>query len=134
NSNAYLVLIGDGGLKSKIEKKVTDLGLDSKVLFLGLRKDVPIIMMSVFNVFVFPSLWEGLGLVAVEAQSAGLPSLLSNHVPKEADVGACRYLDLVVSNWVDSIVNKDEIALGIENTRYDIHRSIHFFNKIYRSS
>lgn len=132
NSNAYLVLVGDGVLRAQIEEKVTTLGLSSKVLFLGLRKDVPILMMSVFNVFLFPSLWEGLGLVAVEAQSAGLPCLISKNVPQEANIGACKYLDLTINDWVGAIEKREEIDLNIDNTRYDIRKSVYFLNKIYK--
>lgn len=131
NSNVYLVLVGDGVLKAQIEEKVVALGLSSKVLFLGLRKDVPILMMSVFNVFVFPSLWEGLGLVAVEAQSAGLLCIASKYVPKEADVGSCIYLDLDKNLWVDNILNYKNKDKKLENERYSIEKSIDFLNKIY---
>jgi len=131
NSNAYLVLVGDGVLKAQIEEKVAALGLSSKVLFLGLRKDVPILMMSVFNVFVFPSLWEGLGLVAVEAQSAGLLCIASKYVPKEADVGSCIYLDLDKNIWVDNILNYKNKDKNLENERYSIEKSIDFLSKIY---
>src|SRR5690606_17882169 len=131
NSNAYLVLVGDGVLRTQIEEKVAALGLSSKVVFLGLRKDVPLLMLSVFDIFVFPSLWEGLGLVAVEAQSAGLLCIASNNVPKEADVGSCVYLDLNKSLWVDNILNYKNKDKNLENERYSIEKSIDFLNKIY---
>lgn len=131
NEKAYLVLVGDGSLKSEIEKKVADLKLTPYVKFAGLRKDVPILMMSVFNVFVFPSLWEGLGLVAVEAQSAGLLCIASKYVPKEADVGSCIYLDLDKNLWVDSILSYRCVNKSLDNERYDIKKSVSLLSAIY---
>lgn len=132
NDKAYLVLVGDGTLKAEIEKKVADLDLAPYVIFTGLRKDVPVIMLSVFDVFVFPSLWEGLGLVAVEAQSAGLPCLLSRNVPQETNIGACKYLDLTINDWVEAIEQREIIYLSIDNTKYDIIKNVYLLNKIYK--
>jgi glycosyltransferase involved in cell wall biosynthesis len=56
------------------------------VLLAGERDDVPALMSGVFDVLLFPSLHEGLGLVLIEAQAAGLPSLIADRVPREADV------------------------------------------------
>ncbi|MEN8399846.1 glycosyltransferase family 1 protein [Acinetobacter towneri] len=131
NPNALLVLVGDGQLKPQIEEKVKKLGLSSSVLFLGLRKDVPILMMSVFDVFVFPSLWEGLGLVAVEAQSAGLLCIASKNVPKEADVGLCTYLNLNKSLWADSILSYHYLNKTLNNDKYDIKNSVILLSTIY---
>ena len=88
-------------------------------------------MLSVFDIFVFPSLWEGLGLVAVEAQSAGLLCIASNNVPKEADVGSCVYLDLNKSLWVDSILSYRCVNKSLDNERYDIKKSVSLLSAIY---
>jgi glycosyltransferase involved in cell wall biosynthesis len=83
---AYFLLIGDGPLRSDIEATVVNLSLESRIMFAGLRSDVPQLMMGVMDAFVFPSLYEGLGLALVEAQAAGLPSILSDVIPREADI------------------------------------------------
>jgi len=81
--NSVLLLIGEGELETKIREKVINLGLQDKVMFLGVRSDVNRLLQGT-DVFLFPSLYEGLGIVAVEAQAAGLPCVVSDMVPKEA--------------------------------------------------
>lgn len=80
--NAVLILVGVGDGKSEIEDKVKKLGLKDKVFFLGGRNDIPDVLQAL-DVFVFPSLYEGLGIAAVEAQAAGLPCILSDQIPQE---------------------------------------------------
>jgi glycosyltransferase involved in cell wall biosynthesis len=83
---AMLLMIGTGPLKTDLEAQVAALGLTSRVIFAGARSDVPTLLMGAIDVFMFPSLWEGLPLAAVEAQAAGLPIALSDRVSEEADV------------------------------------------------
>ncbi len=86
NSNSYLVLVGDGALKVDIQNKVKKLGIEDKVKFLGIRTDTDYIY-SAFDYFVFPSLHEGLGIVLIEAQAAGLKCIASKDViPEETKV------------------------------------------------
>lgn len=82
NSNAKLILVGDGNLRSGIEGKVRALGLEKQVIFTGVRSDVAKLMQAM-DVFLFPSVYEGLPLTVVEAQAAGLPCLISDAVPIE---------------------------------------------------
>jgi glycosyltransferase involved in cell wall biosynthesis len=81
-----LLLVGDGPLRKSIELQAIDLGIADNVLFLGLRKDIPEIL-GALDAFVLPSLYEGLGIVLIEAQAAGVPCLISDVVPYEADLG-----------------------------------------------
>ena len=78
--------MGTGSLGLEIEDKVAQLGLSDKVIFAGTRSDVPRLMLGAMDVFLFPSIKEGLGLVLIEAQAAGLPCVFSDIVPEEADV------------------------------------------------
>lgn len=83
---AHLLLVGDGPLRPDIQRLTRQKGLSDQVHFLGVRSDVPEIM-NVLDLFLFPSLYEGLGIVTIEAQAAGTPCLVSRAVPSEADTG-----------------------------------------------
>jgi glycosyltransferase involved in cell wall biosynthesis len=84
--NAYLLLVGDGPLRGDIEYRAHELGVIDRVKFAGNRNDVPRILCAAVDAFVFPSKLEGLGIALIEAQAAGLPCLVSDVVPREADV------------------------------------------------
>ena len=88
-ADTRLLLVGDGNLRSEIESKVHSLGLSEKVFFTGVRSDVPELLQAM-DVFVFPSLYEGLPVTMIEAQAAGLPCFISDKVPLE-----CKITDLV---------------------------------------
>ncbi|WML45824.1 glycosyltransferase family 1 protein [Neobacillus sp. PS3-40] len=80
------LLVGDGPLKNQIEKEAEKLGLLKNIRFLGVRADIPRLMKA-FDVFLFPSLFEGFGIVTLEAQCAGTPCVVSNGVPIATDMG-----------------------------------------------
>lgn len=88
-ADARLLLVGDGSLRSEIESKVNSLGLSEKAIFAGVRSDVPALLQAM-DVFVFPSMYEGLPVTMIEAQAAGLPCFISDKVPLE-----CKITDLV---------------------------------------
>ncbi len=83
---ARLVLVGDGPLRPEIEKLVRVKGIQDRVFFLGVRADVPEII-GCLDVFLFPSLWEGIPLVLLEAQAAGVHCVVSDVISDEADLG-----------------------------------------------
>ena len=85
NSNSILLLIGQGPLENKIKEKVNSLNITDSVKFLGQRTDVNELY-NVMDVFVLPSLYEGLGVVLIEAQANGLQCLVSQNVPKEVGI------------------------------------------------
>lgn len=100
---AKLVLVGNGQLEKQIKTLVTAKNLQDKVLFLSVRKDVAELYQA-FDCFLFPSLYEGLGIVAVEAQAAGLPCLLADTIPPEAFV--CNYKKLPLKSaeqWANTL-------------------------------
>ena len=80
--NAILLLVGGGENMPKIQAKAHTLGIAEHVRFLGVRSDVADLMQAM-DVFVFPSLYEGLPVTMVEAQAAGLPCLISDKIPPE---------------------------------------------------
>ena len=106
---AEFILVGRGGLEDKIKRKVQDMKLVDKVHFLGVREDIPELMIMMDG-FVFPSIHEGLGIVAVEAQAAGLPCLISSNVTSDVNIGQdVKMKDLTdgVKDWADSIDSFD---------------------------
>ena len=83
--NSALLLIGEGPLMESVKEQARLLGLKDKVIFLGRRTDVADLY-NVMDIFVLPSLFEGLGIVLIEAQANGLPCLLTDKIPEEAIV------------------------------------------------
>ncbi|MBI5249431.1 MAG: glycosyltransferase [Desulfomonile tiedjei] len=81
-----LIFVGDGPLEDITKEQVVRQKLANEVTFLGSRPDVPRLLLGVADLFLFPSLYEGLGLAFVEAQAAGVPCLVSATIPEEADV------------------------------------------------
>ena len=85
NKNSVLLLVGQGSLQDKIKNKVEQLELKDSVIFLGQRDDANRLYQAM-DLFLFPSLYEGLGMVLIEAQCSGLPCLCSTEVPVIAKV------------------------------------------------
>lgn len=108
NSYSKLLLVGDGVLKKSLEKKCLDLGLNEKVIFVGKRTDIERYLQAI-DVFVFPSIFEGLGIAMIEAQAAGLPCVYSDVIPKEADIvkeqNTAMSLNDSKEKWAKTIAN-----------------------------
>lgn len=139
---AVLMLVGDGHLRGKFEKQVKDLNLHKNVIFTGVRPDVNELL-QVMDVFVFPSFFEGLGIVAVEAQAAGLPCLLSETIPEEAHVtNLAEVLSLKdpIQMWRDKILEhtsrQDRVVTEkqIRANGYDISETSNWLENFYLSS
>lgn len=81
--DSVLLLIGDGVLRSQIEEQIKNFGIDNKVIMTGVVSNVNDYMQAM-DVFVFPSIFEGLGMAVIEAQAAGLQCIVSENIPKEA--------------------------------------------------
>lgn len=106
--NAVLLLVGGGEDMLKIQAKAQMLGIAERVRFLGVRSDVANLMQAM-DVFVFPSLYEGLGIVLIEAQAAGLPCVVSDTIPQEAyltDLVTAEKLSSSVEKWAEKILKK----------------------------
>jgi glycosyltransferase involved in cell wall biosynthesis len=84
--NLYLMLVGQGSLRSAIERQVQALGIGDRVIFAEPQTDISSLLLGVFDLFLFPSLHEGLGVALLEAQAAGLPCLISETIPPEAEI------------------------------------------------
>lgn len=109
--NVMLLLVGTGELKTEIEDKAKALGIEKKVLFVGQRRDVNCFMQAM-DIFVFPSYYEGLGMVLIEAQASGMHVISSDRVPqKETQItDNIQYLPLE-----DSEKWEKEIYRALEN-------------------
>jgi glycosyltransferase involved in cell wall biosynthesis len=123
---AILLLIGDGPLRLKIEEQVAKMGISTKTIFAGARADVPRLMTGAMDIFVLPSLWEGLPLVLIESQAAQLPSVFSYEITDEVDI----VLPLVhrisvrqpATAWADMVIKiakKGRLAIDMSTPAMD---------------
>lgn len=105
--NAKLLLVGREDAEGKIRRKVNSLGLRDKVVFTGLRSDVNELMQAM-DVFVFPSLFEGLPVTIVEAQASGMPIVISDSMPGECvitnNLVTIRSLQETAKDWANHIL------------------------------
>lgn len=135
-SDAVLLLVGEGELKDKVKDSVAERGLSDRVMFLGQRNDVDRLYMAA-DVFCLPSLYEGLPLVSVEAQRAGLPCLLSDAITREVNVtGKVQFLSIdKTSTWADalsSFVSGERTDIGLDSfADYDIEHAAHKLANFY---
>ena len=136
--DAELVLIGEGNLQNDIIQKVERMNLSKYVHFLGVRDDVNKIMQT-FDALLFPSLFEGLGIVLIEAQAAGIPCFTSKDVvAKEAGITSlCHYisLDNTARQWaeylLDNMDKKKDRYKEIEEAGYDLKTNTEWLEEFY---
>lgn len=89
------------------------------------------------NVFIMPSLWEGLPLSVVEAQKCNVPCLVSDTITKECDIGMAEFLPLDVSIWQERILNiykEGYLMKEVNKSKFSLEQDILFFKKIYRDA
>ena len=110
NNNAVLMLVGNGEKEQQIKQKVKKLGIQNCVLFMGYRSNVNELMQAM-DMFLMPSLYEGLPVVAIEAQAAGLPCFMSKDVITEevkiADNVKFISLEDSTEKWANEILSSD---------------------------
>lgn len=134
--NYKLLLIGDGELKNEIEQDVIKNKIDSKVIFPGIINNTNEFY-SAMDIFILPSLWEGLPVVGIESQISGLPCLFADTIDKECKINSnvC-ILNLDIDKWVSCINNIDLRRLKpnmeiINKKNLDIDKEIFKLKKIY---
>jgi glycosyltransferase EpsF len=134
--NAMLMLIGEGETVDMIRNKVSELGLSDSVKFMGSSTEVYNLYQAM-DVFVLPSRYEGLGMVAVEAQAMGIPTIVSTEVPKEVCVTdgiEFMNLDDSAKMWAEKIVGIDLNKLITDvclKEKYDITEQADKLRKYY---
>jgi glycosyltransferase involved in cell wall biosynthesis len=147
DSRSRLVLIGDGPLRPAIEQRVAELGLTGRVVFAGIRADVPRVLLGAVNVFVMPSLHEGLPLAGLEAQAAGLPCVFADSITAELEVVPQLVTRLRLSDsssdWARVLLAKrdqappitqPEALTIIETSPFDIRRSAVELARLYQTA
>ena len=109
DKNWILMWIGDGPLKTDIQKKCREFQLENKILFMGNRNDTNELYQAM-DVFVLPSVYEGFGIVNIEAQASGLPCFISNRVPQIVKViNNVEFLPIEKESayWANQILHSD---------------------------
>ena len=140
DENIRLLLVGDGELRKDLENIVIKNALEKYVIFTASRRDIGDIL-SASDVFVFPSLYEGLGLVLIEAQINGLKCVANETLPKEAfindNVIGLKLND--IETWINTIYNvlkkgydREEIILNTTNSGFSIGKVIKSIETIYK--
>lgn len=125
NKNVKLILVGKGPLEENIKQKVKLLNLENDVIFLGNRNDVNEIM-SASDLFLFPSLHEGLGIVLIEAQANGMKCVLSSNIPDEAKINESLFykhdLNDATSIWANTVIREMKEDLDRTKQLEKIHQ------------
>lgn len=143
--NAVLLLVGQGELEQQIRQQAADLGLTDRVIFYGTTDHVNEVVQAM-DCFVFPSRFEGLGIVALEAQASGLPCVASDQVPHKAQVidsTTFLPLDADIKTWVDAVIqrkatpaerkaNVDKTEQLLKKSGYDIEGNCREMLAYYR--
>lgn len=137
NSESVLLLVGTGKVEEEIKNKVKNYNLQDSVVFLGLRSDINKLM-NAMDIFVFPSKFEALPVVLIEAQSVGLKCIASTGVPEEVNIS--NTVDFISLNqdakhWASRIIycnktHKNNTSI-IKEKGFDIEDNINYLSKLY---
>lgn len=120
-SNSKLIIVGDGELRKELEFQCNNLGIKDDVIFTGARTDIPELLSS-FDVFLFPSKFEGLGISFIEAQTIVPYCIASDKVPRDTAVtNKCAFIPLEapVSVWADAVLNPQKYTVPKVNNLED---------------
>lgn len=139
NNNSILLLVGDGALKEYLKDLAHKFNIEDKVVFLGIRRDIPELMFAMDH-FVFTSHYEGFPNVVLEAQTTGLPCLISDNITPEVIISNnCKALSIKIdpARWATQIFESD-VCLNrhfeyevIQNHGYSVREEIKKIEKIY---
>lgn len=141
--DALLCLVGDGILQGRIKEKVAQAQLQNNVFFAGSQKNVNEFL-SAMDVFLFPSLFEGVPFAMIEAQVSGLPCIMSDTISREAVILSRQVkilsLDTDYETWADGVcsflgaerVDMSSIKEGLEKRHFDIKKEAERLKRLYQ--
>lgn len=135
-------IVGQGPLEELLREKVDEYSLNNFVHFLGVRKDVPELMAGA-DVMLMPSLHEGFPVVLVESQAIGLPSIISDNISKEVDLGLklVEFKSIIdIDLWATHLiqykspsVSENAIIKNLINNGFDVVKNSHELERFYLS-
>lgn len=136
---SVLLLVGEGACRAQIETWIKELDISENVIMTGSRNDIPQLL-GAMDVFLFPSLWEGLPMTVIEAQAAGLPCLISDKITSEVGISAAvQYLpiDQGTDCWVEgalrSVGKRFSVIENIKQSGFDVSISAKELESFYKS-
>lgn len=135
--NVKLLLIGGGELEEAIRLQCRQFMIEDSVIFCGIRSDVPEIL-SAMDVFVFPSLYEGMPNTVLEAQATGLPCIISDSITKEAAITPLVHYQSLNDNervWAEEALksvrnSRKSMDLEMREAGYDILNEVKTFERL----
>jgi len=145
-AHAKFLLVGDGPLRPEMEVLTRALGLQDCTVYTGGRSDIPRLMMSGMDLHLLPSLHEGLPLVLLEAQAAGLTSLVSEGIPQEAVIHPALVrrlpLSMAADGWArvacaaakEPRFNLSRAISVLESSPFEIDRCVQRLSSLYRDA
>lgn len=133
--DAVLVYVGRGPMEDIVKTKVKEYNLEDKVIFMGVRSDIPSLLKS-FDIFAFPSLFEGFPLSLIEAQATKIKCLSSNNVTKDTKVSSnIKYLPLDLNKWLKELkVNDDKVILDDKLELFRAKKTANYLSKMYKEA
>lgn len=137
NRNLMLMLIGNGSLYDSVKENAELIGVKENILFLGTRNDIPELLQAA-DVFILPSLYEGLPIAVIEASASGLPVILSENITNEVIVKnniIKKPIDKGYGGWIDAINSNNKRIIDNSNlyrAGFDISYVIEKICNIYR--
>lgn len=138
NPDFRFLWAGAGELKGKVEAYIASRGLQENILLLGVRDDIPALLQAL-NVFILPSRFEGLPVIGVEAQAAGVPVLCSDRVPRELSISKCvTFLPIAEPRlWADGIMREStfrrvpDARADVVKAGYDVRETARWLMALY---
>ncbi len=137
NPNAVFLWVGDGSLMTDVHKRIKDLDIEKSFIMVGSQSNVAEYLQAM-DIFLFPSVYEGLGISLIEAQANGLPCICSDSIPEEAHV--TNLMNKVSLNenaivWADIVLNtsieRKDYQQQIVDVGYDISYTAKWIQKFY---
>ncbi|HZV58890.1 MAG TPA: glycosyltransferase, partial [Candidatus Eremiobacteraceae bacterium] len=141
-TDAHLLLVGAGPLLPEIQQLIASLGLSDRCCFAGSQSDV-VPFLRAMDLVLLPSQWEGLGIVGLEAQAAGVPLLASTGVPTDADVipelvehipldgGAEFWAAQIRQKLEERSVRRGDEPARLERSKFGIQLNLEWLSRVY---